>query len=372
MCTSVILGWVMDILPGTYHNKGLDPGAVPTNLSCASLPNTLLLLVWRCASVWYLGCFQQHLHLQSGILLLERLHPRALHKSRVTLVYKCWRKHRSGSPHSPTTNASHPDTQNIQKPEAGLNHNDCAWCKVKYLSRGTVHKLTMHSVSLVSIIRLYTLDDVANTDDLSYDNPAHATLSALEVNAGIICACLPAMRPLLSLTMPKYFSDVAQYTEVAIMLDIEHSPYHKHVRTSSDVVRYNMTLVNTNGSVGSPTSPRPTLSRTPSGRFAVIHSHPGRTGFISHSRSGSNVSIDIAAADARANGPRFQGRINPLRLSPITPTSPFNSRVLYPIDTNVMSSRNTSGTSSPVVWRPQTPVSVKPLPLTPLPVGGGG
>jgi hypothetical protein len=316
--------------------------------------------------------------MQSGLVLLERYHPRAMYKSQHNLVYKLWGQHSSRFTYCPATNASHPDTQDLSKPEERSDHNNRSWCKVMSLPHDTVHSLNIDSVCVVSIIRLYTFNDVANTDDLSYTNPALVTLSAVEINVGIMCACLPAMRPLLSLAMPKYFSDVAQYGDIAIKLDAEQLSPHKHVQTSFHLAQHNMARANKDGSFSYPSSPRPTLSRTPSGRFAVNPSRPntaGRTAatsFISHSRSGSNVSIDIAAADARANGSRFQGRINPLRLSPITPFSPLSSRVLYPGDAYGMSSRNTSGTSSPVIWRPQTPVAAKPLPLTPFPVGGGG
>ena len=76
------------------------------------------------------------------------------------------------------------------------------------------------SVTMVSIIRLYTLDNIANSTDISFDNVDHATLSAVEVNVGIICACIPAMRPLFALLAPHYFSAVPQYTNARI-LDIE-------------------------------------------------------------------------------------------------------------------------------------------------------
>jgi hypothetical protein len=109
----VILGWTVDLLPGTYHNQNLDISTVPTNLSRASLPNRLLWLACYCDSVWNMGCRQQHLHLQSGIVLLERNCSRALYESKISLVYKFRGKHRPGSAHSAATNAPNPDTQNI-------------------------------------------------------------------------------------------------------------------------------------------------------------------------------------------------------------------------------------------------------------------
>ncbi|KAJ6279424.1 hypothetical protein J3E71DRAFT_222558 [Bipolaris maydis] len=67
------------------------------------------------------------------------------------------------------------------------------------------------SVTLVSIVRLYSLDAIANSKDVSFDNTDHAALSAVEVNVGIVCACLPGMRPLFALVLPQYFSESPRY-----------------------------------------------------------------------------------------------------------------------------------------------------------------
>ncbi|KAF2036257.1 hypothetical protein EK21DRAFT_52355 [Setomelanomma holmii] len=236
------------------------------------------------------------------------------------------------------------------------------------------------SVSLVSIIRLYSLGNIARSNDLPFDNPAHAILSAVEVNVGIICACLPAMRPLLALMMPKYFSAAAQYTNVPVMLDLEQRPTHKHARTPSDTTRSRTTRTHTGRNTprtATPQAPRPTLSRTPSGRFSVQNSRPSTPIAIpksqfSHSRTGSNISIDIAAAEARSNSARFQGRLNPLRMSPISPPNisrfsfqPFGS------ESYLRKPSDASGIIAPSSSHPQTATSKKPLPITPFPVAGG-
>jgi hypothetical protein len=235
-----------------------------------------------------------------------------------------------------------------------------------------VRQLTVYSAPLVSIIRLYTLNDVARSNDISFDNPAHATLSAMEVNTGIICACLPAMRPLFALMMPKYFSAATLYTDAPGMLDPERHPYPKHItitRNNNNHIHESTSAIST-VIPNSPRTPKPTLSRTPSGRFHLQHN---RTAYNTHSRSGSNISIDIAAAEARQNLPRLETYYNPLRpLSLIAPYSPLTPRGMFPTSTpgtGCLPSRNASGTSSPVVWRAFSP---KPLPLTPLPVGVGG
>ena len=58
-----------------------------------------------------------------------------------------------------------------------------------------------HSVCIVSILRLHTLVAISNSTDQSYDNPAAATWSSIEVNVGIICSCLPLLRPLIQMVM---------------------------------------------------------------------------------------------------------------------------------------------------------------------------
>jgi hypothetical protein len=189
------------------------------------------------------------------------------------------------------------------------------------------------------------------------------------------------MRPLLALIMPKYFSNTKLYTDAPGMFDIERQPDLKHVRAPSNITRNNniheSTYENQDFVTNTSQLPKSTLSRTPSGRFAIKRTFPsmaGRTGYISHSRSESNISINIAAADARLQGPRLQKQFNPLPLSLMTPYSPLNSRILFPASgpgTSCMPSRNTSGTSTPVIWRPHAPFSPKPLPLTPLPVSAG-
>lgn len=219
-----------------------------------------------------------------------------------------------------------------------------AWCLCLHLVPGTLDfnsacsgTCTDHcSITLVSIIRLWSLDDVVKSNDLPFDSPAFVTLSAVELNVAIICACLPAMRPLLALMLPKYFSAAAHYTNVPRMLDLD-SPSMKHVYAPSTSTRSNTprayTPMNNPSRTGTPQAPRPTLSRNSSGHF-IVHNPdpptppiqhtptPGQMVQLHHSRSGSNISIDIAAAEARANKLRQEERPHPLRSSPVTASRP--------------------------------------------------
>lgn len=297
---------------------------------------------------------------------MERDHAgRLLHGPQIALVHKCMSQHRPGPYHSLATHASYPSPSNTSSAEARPGHDACGHFYVCALVLSLGLQLTTFSATLISIIRLYTIADVATTRDLSFENLPHATLSAIEVNTGIICACLPAMRPLLALLMPKYFSNVPEYIDIVIPNDSERNGI------ASQKPFTVITTARANIRINHPDLPRPTLSRTPSGRFATSHprtnpqSSPRHTPPMTrtHSRAGSNISIDIAAADARAHA-RFQGRINPLGLSPIVPYSPFN-----PLPGMETYSRGGSGANSPVYgWQTPRDRGGKALPITPLPV----
>jgi hypothetical protein len=62
------------------------------------------------------------------------------------------------------------------------------------------------SVCIVSILRLQSLVAISNSSDPTYDNPPAATWSSVEINVGIICSCLPLLRPLLTRFLPNIFT----------------------------------------------------------------------------------------------------------------------------------------------------------------------
>ncbi|KAJ5775559.1 uncharacterized protein N7511_000570 [Penicillium nucicola] len=57
-------------------------------------------------------------------------------------------------------------------------------------------------VCITSIVRLTSLKKIADSTDPTYDNVAAAAWSAVECNTGIICACLPTLKPLLARLFP--------------------------------------------------------------------------------------------------------------------------------------------------------------------------
>ncbi|KAL4788453.1 hypothetical protein BJX76DRAFT_365745 [Aspergillus varians] len=63
-------------------------------------------------------------------------------------------------------------------------------------------------VCVTSIIRLISLNKISNSSDPTYDNIGAASWSAIECNVGIICACLPTLRPLVSRIIPQLLSSI--------------------------------------------------------------------------------------------------------------------------------------------------------------------
>ncbi|KAI1800512.1 hypothetical protein F4811DRAFT_25640 [Daldinia bambusicola] len=60
-------------------------------------------------------------------------------------------------------------------------------------------------ITIVSIVRLYSLIRFGTTQNLTQDYVETGYWSTIEVPVGIICACMPAVRSLFSLALPKIF-----------------------------------------------------------------------------------------------------------------------------------------------------------------------
>ncbi|KAF2005227.1 hypothetical protein P154DRAFT_355700 [Amniculicola lignicola CBS 123094] len=56
---------------------------------------------------------------------------------------------------------------------------------------------------IISLVRLSTLHKGVNTQDPFWDNAPAAYWSVVELNCGILCACLPTLRPLIQKIIPK-------------------------------------------------------------------------------------------------------------------------------------------------------------------------
>lgn len=56
---------------------------------------------------------------------------------------------------------------------------------------------------MTSFLRLYHLYVLAKSKDFAWDNVQAITWSSIEINVGIICACLPTLRPLIRSCFPR-------------------------------------------------------------------------------------------------------------------------------------------------------------------------
>jgi len=70
-------------------------------------------------------------------------------------------------------------------------------------------------VCIVSIVRLFYVNKVGNTKDASWDYVLPSTLSGLECSVGIISACLPTYRPLVTSAFPTKRAGVRDQTHTS-------------------------------------------------------------------------------------------------------------------------------------------------------------
>lgn len=112
------------------------------------------------------------------------------------------------------TNACSPEAPTSQKTEDLPHLRLHPWCFVSHgRNLGTpLRNLLTDSGCIIAVLRLYYLYQASISTDLTYDNVAPATWSAIELNVGIICACIPALRPVISLIFPKMLSSTAGKT----------------------------------------------------------------------------------------------------------------------------------------------------------------
>jgi hypothetical protein len=58
-----------------------------------------------------------------------------------------------------------------------------------------------HSGCITSVLSLYI---ISHSTDVTWDNVGAATWSSVELNVGIVCACLPSLRPIVGLIWPHF------------------------------------------------------------------------------------------------------------------------------------------------------------------------
>jgi hypothetical protein len=233
------------------------------------------------------------------------------------------------------------------------------------------------SVCLSSIIRLHSLVRIANSLDPTFDVPNAAMFSAIELNIGILCACLPTLRPLLSAMLPSYFPTTAPYTNVETQ-DVERN---KHIRyPTASTFTYapgtpKRSYHSRSGSSGSRAySPRDGHSRTGSkgssrsnlgteSELGVLHKP--QASFMGNGRRINEPAWNSSRVSAHPDH-----ELHPLRMSPFHPVIPRLPRLpehtaaFSPIEPVFRSPRQSRHQKRPS----RTPVFHKPLPITPFPI----
>lgn len=83
-------------------------------------------------------------------------------------------------------------------------------------------RLQCDSACIISVIRLCYLGSVTTTDDPSWDNTELTLWSVAELNAGILCASLQTLRPLLVRCVPSMASGYNNNHNICRVLDMDH------------------------------------------------------------------------------------------------------------------------------------------------------
>lgn len=200
------------------------------------------------------------------------------------------------------------------------------------------------------MIRLYSIIRISNSKDPRFDNPPAATFSAVEVNVGIVCACLPSIRPALSAILPRHFPLVPRAT-ITVMLEEERANGHQTVCDSTRPI-----------TVG-------------------IRPYTAQSSYVSHSRTGSSSTVSRAGSElewmhrhqAMLYGPVRQLTIIPATrwppytlMPPRLPMLPENLALVSPIEPPRQHARFSDSLGRRPDGRAQR--HQKRLPLTPLPI----
>ncbi|KAH8708343.1 hypothetical protein GQ44DRAFT_469721 [Phaeosphaeriaceae sp. PMI808] len=83
----------------------------------------------------------------------------------------------------------------------------------------------------ISLIRITTLHKAVDTTDPMWDNGPAAYWTAMELNCGIICACLPTLRPLISRVIPKLLSSKSGTHSGSHQLSSMHKKSHMNSKS---------------------------------------------------------------------------------------------------------------------------------------------
>jgi hypothetical protein len=102
-------------------------------------------------------------------------------------------------------------------------------------------------VCVVSILRLNALIDLSkHPDDRIYYSAATAYWSAIEINLGIICASLPALKPLIVKIIPGFTSSRGYGTALSGNMSRNHGLTSKAIHTRDEDVELATKSINAN------------------------------------------------------------------------------------------------------------------------------
>lgn len=91
------------------------------------------------------------------------------------------------------------------------------------MTRTSLDPIDGYSGCIIGILRLYFLYQSTVSTDLTYDNVSPATWSAIELNVGIMCACVPALRPVIGVMFPRLLASTAAKTSTSPFSRTHHS-----------------------------------------------------------------------------------------------------------------------------------------------------
>lgn len=219
----------------SHLRQSLDPAAVLPRLPDEEDAPRLLGAALRARFVRDMGSRERVSELHPGVEILDARDAGLLpeHEGAVVLERQHAHRDRSGDSDPAHSGAEHAGP--AEEAEDCVDGDFCAgWVvspPVASCSHDTSfsHMCNNNSVGITSIIRLASLKVIADSSDptckssteLSYnitsnlilccadDNVGAATWSSIECNTGIICACLPTLRPLISRILPRFLSTLS-------------------------------------------------------------------------------------------------------------------------------------------------------------------
>lgn len=87
---------------------------------------------------------------------------------------------------------------------------------------------------IISCVRLSTLHKGIHTQDPFWDNAPAAYWSVVELNCGILCACLPTLRPLIQRVIPRLLSTVGATPRTGTAISHKFSTIQKGTRGDAE------------------------------------------------------------------------------------------------------------------------------------------